>query len=175
MDFLNKYHSDIIAIFALVVSISQIIFNAWHNRFNISMLVENVDQEDLKKRKECIICFSFVNNSTSPINILRLKLQDKNGVWIPCRLRKAPVFMHHWPKYPETDIPSSERTFSTDFPVHIGSRGATNIIATFERSKDSQDFGAGEILKVKVETDKGFVVLYDYCKICSINDMAKFY
>lgn len=173
--FIVEYHSDIIAIFALLITIGQLIISLYKKRMNLVTEIENVDQEDLGKRKECVLVLTIINKSTAAINISRILMKNKSNEWISCRYRKAPVFMHQWPTYPETDIPSSERSFSTDFPISINGRGSTCVVVVFSYREDVPDFKDGETIELKLLTDKKDVHCECKCKICSDNELATFY
>lgn len=174
IDFWNEYHTDIVSWLALILTVVQWGQRVYKNRINLSVALENMDHECVGNRIECILVFSVINNSTAPINITRVMLQDES-MWVPSRLRHAPVFIHNWPTFPESDIPRSERTFSTDFPVHLESRGAASIVAIFRRELDAKDFVEGEYLKIRFVTDKKDIDFELKCKICPRGRLAEYY
>ena len=109
---------------ALVLSIFQIAKTAWEKREKYKLIVDNIQIIILK--------ITIVNNSTAPLNITRISYVAKNKNVYLCFLSKKWCGEHYYPKFPETDIPRTERIFSADFPICIPSLGAKRSIVKFE-------------------------------------------
>lgn len=117
---------------ALVLSIFQIAKTAWEKREKYKLIVDNIQIIKSSSNSGIILNITIVNNSTAPLNITRISYVAKNKNVYLCFLSKKWCGEHYYPKFPETDIPRTERIFSADFPICIPSLGAKRSIVKFE-------------------------------------------
>lgn len=163
--FLKDNWSDVVALAALIISIGQIVVGVIQKRTRLSLTIENVQQEHFPNETAIIVLCTIVNRSSAPINITRMLLTTKEGKRIMCNLRKVMIGEHHYPKYPETDIPVSVRAFSEEFPLALGARGAISAQVVFFVPAKGEDFLGGEMMELNMITDKRNVRVRDLCKI----------
>ena len=163
--FIQNHYAEILSTIAIILSLAQIIVSGINNRTNLELTVEDVQQYKIADKISIIILFTLVNNSKSPINITRIILVGKNNQSVPCNLRKSYIGEHYYPKYPETDLPRTERVFSADLPISLSGNGAKSIHLLFETPPDFTDYSNGDIIYFSVKTDKKNLNLTGKCLI----------
>lgn len=157
LDFFINHHStiaDFIALLAFAMSGFQLIRDHCRRRTNISLELQNFELYDLGKNMDYILLLTITNKSDSPISITKLLLIDDYGKEFSCHLTHRYICEHYYNKFPETDIPCTERIFSPDFPICLPSHGCTMPFIVFSDSSIRLTITEKTKLHVRVITDK---------------------
>lgn len=139
--------TTIIAIAGFLLSLSQVIYSLWSKRTNISVSLETLFNSTIENKKSVKLGLIFQNNSSSPIIITRVSLLLNHcRALYPCALTHRWIGERYYPKYDETDIPITERIFSSDFPISLQPSQGTFEVVLFDVPTD-------------IELDDDFVTL----------------
>jgi len=152
--FLMYYFSIIISGLALLLTLGQIIFAAIKKRTKIDITIESIQQYNRPDKKIFILLCTLINLSDSPINITRITFFTKGNIEVKCDLCEKLIGERHYSKYPETDISTTKRVYSTRFPISLPAHGATMQHIHFSLKGNIQDFCEGEDIQLKITTDK---------------------
>jgi hypothetical protein len=123
--------TDIIGILAFVLTVGQLIWGLWNKRTNIKLSIENLEQIRRESYTELILHTILIDKSRDTINITRIILIDSAGNEYPSLLEHKWIGEDYYPKFPETDIPITERKLSADFPIHLVGSGAKLVSIIF--------------------------------------------
>lgn len=145
--------SLIISIFALTISILQIIYNQIKKIENFNICIDNAQAFSVPGSSSLICSLMITNNSLSVLNINRIYF-IKNGQEYLCYLKKQWCGEHYYPKFYETDIPRTERVFSSDLPISISPQGATSKLIRFKLPFNDLVLKSGDIIDLKIVTSK---------------------
>lgn len=161
--FLIDHHSglaDIAAVAALILSLLQWIQHFSQQRTHLKLEIQNIMSYKHNQIETCNILFTISNKSASPIAITRIILGDESGAEYPCCLTHKYICEHYYNKFPETDIPCTERIFSTDFPICLPAHGCVMPFVVFDVIGKEFSFAELSEVYVKVITDKKVKTFY---------------
>lgn len=141
-----KILTFIIALAGFVLSLSQWIYVLCSKRTNFNVILENVEKADSRH----IYTFTFMikNLSSAPLVITRTSINNVNCLLLPCWIGER-----YYPKYQETDIPVTERIFSSGMPLNIPSHSSAIHTIAFKTTSDT-DFILNNPATVLFSTDK---------------------
>lgn len=136
----------IIALAGFILSLSQWIYVLYSKRTNFNVTIENVEKADSRH----IYTFTFIikNLSSAPLVITRTSINNVNCLLLPCWIGER-----YYPKYEETDIPVTERVFSSGMPLNIPSNSSVIHTIAFKIPSDT-DFILENPATVLFSTDK---------------------
>ena len=118
-----------ISISAFLMSAYQTIKPLITDRVNLSFECYAIEEHE--RISTSIYRVMFVNNSSKPINILRLDMPDIVGNSHQCEIVHRMCGESYYTKYPETDLPISERKLSFDFPIYLPANTAVSGLVKF--------------------------------------------
>lgn len=155
-----------IAILSFIISSSQWILNAYNKRTKLNITIEQLEKYPQNEQTEYIYTFMIHNLSTAKLSITRMNIQG-----IDCLIEHHWIGEKYYPKCPETDIPTTERILSADFPINLlpneGSIHKVIFIAPNSNSLNWED-----TVNLKVSTDKRSMMLSLKCPMVE-NDKLK--
>lgn len=141
----------LIALIALILTVLQLIVSFIKNREKYKIFADKIELITIENKKVLLINMSIVNYSSSTLNITKMHFINKNDR-VLCNLNKTWSGEHYYPKFPETDIPRTERIFSAQFPISVQPNGAASVLIRFESINDFVI--SDNLLKVEVSTSK---------------------
>ena len=141
----------LIALIALILTVLQLIVSFIKNREKYKIFADKIELITIENKKVLLINMSIVNYSSSTLNITKMHFINKNDR-VLCNLNKTWSGEHYYPKFPETDIPRTERIFSVQFPISVQPNGAASVLIRFESINDFVIYD--NLLKVEVSTSK---------------------
>ena len=154
--------ATVISIISLLIALIQAVGSKLSKRENYTVQIDNVQQFVQQQECSLLISITIINHSISPLNITRIYYCDKSGEHL-CRLKKTWCGEHYYPKFPETDIPITERVFSADFPLAIEPHGAKSELIKFELPQEEKKITKNDTVKLRVITNKSKKVLSLTC------------
>lgn len=137
--------SLIIAIAGFILSAAQWIYTFYCNRTKFSIAIEKSEFYKRSNYNRCILTFTIQNLSDAPLSITRMYLEDT-----PCLISHQWIGERYYPKFPESDIPSTERILSEDFPINIPPHGGGIYRVVFDFS--DKTFCLGSLVSINVIT-----------------------
>ena len=151
ISFLDRYQENIttvIAVISLVLTIGQLLYTCYRRRVNFSIelqayqstLVHVTDDPAHPEKDNHVFFLTIINYSSSPVVLTKFYIYDEAGNKYLCRLRNTWVGEAYYPKFPETDIPRTDRKLSPDFPICLGAEQARNESIVFKIPKDTKIF-----------------------------------
>ena len=142
-----EYLSITIAILSLILSSTQWIYTLYKNRTNFSMSLERFQWYEKPEYdyNQGIFTFMICNLSTAPLTITRMTIKKTS-----CLITHQWIGDHYYPKFPETDIPTTERQLSPDFPITIAPNGSGLYSIVFHFDLEAKR--PGHHIKVTVQT-----------------------
>lgn len=165
IDFLIS-HKDLItlsiAILSLLLSITQIVHTALSKLTRFSVDVQNYEFSDISNRDEYTFLFCIINHSTSPFAITRISIIAPQEEY-PCYVNHKWIGERYYPKFPETDVPRTERFFSEDLPVQLTGNQCFIGFISFPVEKGVTIFDKNKQVKLKFTTNKGQKTLVSKC------------
>ncbi len=145
-----KNKDFLIAFIALILTILQFIFSCLKKREKYQIIAEKMNLTT-GNMNILLVNMSIINYSSSVLNITKMHfINPKDKVL--CNLNKTWSGEHYYPKFPETDIPITERIFSVQFPISVQPNGAISVLVRFESVNDF--IVLDNCLKIKVSTTK---------------------
>ena len=141
----------LIALFALIFTISQYVFSRIKNKEKYKIIADKVETCRVGNKNVLLINMSIINCSSSTLNITRMFFVNSKKN-ILCNLNKTWSGEHYYPKFPETDIPITERIFSAQFPISVQPNGAVSELIRFESDEDV--FVEDNCLVLQISTNK---------------------
>ena len=121
----------LIALVALFLTILQFIISCVKNHEKYEIIADKVDLSSNGNKNTLLLSMSIFNCSSSPLNITKIYfINEKSKVL--CKLNKTWCGEHYYPKFPETDLPRTERIFSAQFPISIQPNGAMSVLIRFD-------------------------------------------
>gem|GEM_PF-3545497 len=145
---------DTISIIAFVLSVSQLIYGLLSNRTLISAKIYALEISKTENSVKHTFLMFFNNASSEPISIARVLIIDKSKNKHPCYLDHKWIGDCYYPKFPETDIPRTERRFSVDFPINISPKSAFTGCVKFSIPLDVDVFQDDNEIEFSIETNK---------------------
>jgi hypothetical protein len=163
--FLKNNLPLIIAVSAFVLSFYQFIDAKIKHRVKLHILIDNA-QCSVKDQDESnlLLSITIVNKSDSPLNITHIYFIDKDKEYL-CSLKKQWSGEHYYPEFPETDIPRTERIFSTDFPITLQPNDAKSELVRFS-VLSYISVKKHDIVKLRIATNKKAII----CKLECCDD-----
>ena len=125
----------LIALVALFLTILQFIISCVKNQEKYEIIVNKVDLSSNGNNNTLLLSMSIFNCSSSPLNITKIHLINEKSK-VLCKLNKTWSGEHYYPKFPETDIPRTERIFSAQFPISIQPNGAMSVLVRFDSAEN---------------------------------------
>ena len=139
--------SLIIAILSFAMSLTQWIYTLYKNRTHFSMSIERFEWYEYPEHNynRSIFTFMIWNSSGAPLTITRMNIEKTN-----CLITHQWVGDRYYPKFPECDIPRTERKLSPDFPITIPPNGGGiySIIFDFDLKAEKPN----HLITVNVQT-----------------------
>lgn len=163
---LMKYLSITIAILSLILSSTQWIYTLYKNRTNFSMSLERFQWYEKPEYdyNQGIFTFMICNLSTAPLTITRMTIKKTS-----CLITHQWIGDHYYPKFPETDIPTTERQLSPDFPITIAPNGSGLYSIVFHFDLEAKR--PGHHIKVTVQTAYKKKIISLYCPTVENNKL----
>lgn len=162
LQFLYNNWQPITTILALVLSLYQLIDTKVKHRVKFYIQIDNaqclVKDQDVSN---LLLSITIVNKSVLPLNITQIWFTDKNKEYL-CSLKKQWVGEHYYPIFPETDIPRTERIFSTDFPITLQPNGAKSELVKFP-VPCHVNVKKHDIVQLKIATNKKVIICESEC------------
>ena len=144
--------SSLIAILAFFLSLFQLIRDYCRRKTNVDVKLQNFELHNLPATTNYIILLTISNKSDAPIAITKILLTDDYGKDFSCCLTHKYIAEHYYNKFPETDIPCTERIFSPDFPINLPAHASNMPFIVF--SDSSIRLTPDSTIKITVITDK---------------------
>lgn len=141
----------LIALIALIFTLLQFINSRIKNKEKYEIIIHNVETYTDVNKNVLLINMSIINCSSSTLNITKMFFVNSNKN-ILCKLNKTWSGEHYYPKFPETDIPITERIFSAQFPISIQPNGAVGELIKFE--SDESFIVNDDCLILRISTNK---------------------
>ena len=141
----------LLALIALILTVIQFVISCVNNKEKYKVLVDNTDLSTVGNKNVLLVRMTIINSSSSTLNITKIFFLNKKDI-ILCKLNKTWSGERYYPKFPETDIPRTERIFSAQFPISIQPNGAVNELIRFESDKDFDIMN--DYLVFKISTNK---------------------
>ena len=128
MKYLTKENVTlIIAILGFILSVSQWIYTLWSKRTHFNAEIKNISKTTLKGENTYIFSLLINNLSSAPLVITKVTTQN-----IDCKYTKKWISERYFPKFPETDIPITERVFSSQLPLNFAPHSASLELLVFK-------------------------------------------
>lgn len=161
-----EYLSITIAILSLILSSTQWIYTLYKNRTNFSMSLERFQWYEKPEYdyNQGIFTFMICNLSTAPLTITRMTIKKTS-----CLITHQWIGDHYYPKFPETDIPTTERQLSPDFPITIAPNGSGLYSIVFHFDLEAKK--PGHHIKVTVQTAYKKKIISLYCPTVENNKL----
>ncbi|WP_143322958.1 hypothetical protein [Clostridium sp. HBUAS56010] len=151
-------HKDLItlliAIFSLVLSMGQITYTALGKITRFSVDIQNYEFSGRAKNDDYTFLLYIINHSYNPIALTRIIIITSDGEY-PCYINHKWIGERYYPKFPDTDIPRTERFFSEDFPIQLTGNQCFSGFVSFPVDKDKSIFNDDNQVKLKILTNKG--------------------
>lgn len=165
LQFLHNNLQLIIAVSAFVLFLYQFIDTKIKHGVKFYIQIDNaqcfVEDQNISN---LLLSITIVNKSNSSLNITHIYFIDKDKEYL-CFLKKQWSGEHYYPKYPETDIPRTERIFSTDFPITLQPNDAKSELVKFS-VPNHINVKKHDIVRLKIATDKKVII----CKLRCCDD-----
>ncbi|SEU09644.1 hypothetical protein SAMN05443270_3114 [Lacrimispora sphenoides] len=159
-------HKDLvtltIAILSLFLSISQIIYTALRKLTRFSIDIQNYEFSDISLRDEYTFLLCIINHSTSPFAITRISIVTSDKEY-PCYVNHKWIGERYYPKFPESDIPRTERFFSENLPIQLTGNQCFIGFISFPIERGVTIFDENNRIKLKFTTNKGQKTLVAKC------------
>ena len=130
---------------SLILAVCQWIYILHQNQTNFSVSIEKFEWYEHQNLNRSIFTFMIWNNSASPLIITKMAICDVN-----CLVSHQWIGDHYYPIFPETDIPSTERKLSVDFPICIPPNGGGMYPVIFDFQDKS--FIPDQLISLTVQT-----------------------
>ena len=137
--------ASIIGICGFVLASAQWIYTLYCKRTHYKVSIEKIEFAPLINCSRCIITFTIQNLSNSPLIITKMIAHDTQ-----CCLSHQWVGDHYYPKFPESDIPHTERILSADFPINMVAHSGGMYKVVFEFH--DKTFVPGNMIEVNIQT-----------------------
>ena len=131
VDYIRNNIDTIISVLALSLTLWQYISGLIKRRENYKVKIDNVQTAQTGRKNFVLLSMTILNNSASNLNITRMYLVEKKQQFL-CHIKKSWCGERYYPQFPETDLPRTERIFSSEFPLNIQQNGANNVLVKFE-------------------------------------------
>ncbi len=141
----------LIALIALIFTILQYVSSRIRNKEKYEIKADKVEIITVENKTVLLIKMSIINCSSSTLHITKMIFANSNNN-ILCNLNKTWSGEHYYPKFPETDIPRTERIFSAQFPISIQPNGAVSELIRFE--SDEKISIMSDCLMLEISTNK---------------------
>lgn len=128
----NELITLIIAVLGLVLSVLQWIYTFYSKRTNFSMSIEKFQLNHHSLYDRAIITLMIWNKSSAPLTITRMSINSVN-----CLIKHQWIGDRYYPKFPECDIPITERDLSPDFPITLAPHGGGLYSIIFDFKKNT--------------------------------------
>lgn len=130
------------------MTLYQLINNYFKKRERFTIIANNVQVSDNK----VWLSATILNNADSTFNITRIYFIN-NSIDYLCSLKRTMCAERYYPLFHETDIPRTERIFSSDFPISLSPKGAINSLIEF-KIDGMKKIEKNQIIRLKVFTNK---------------------
>lgn len=137
----------IIAVAGFLLSVAQLIYGIYSNRTHFSVEIKNVEKARWNNKNVYIFTFLINNLSSAPLVITQVSTQN-----VICRLNRKRIGEIYHTKYPETDIPCTERIFSSELPINLTSYASA--IHHFIFQKEDGKLNLASPMSVTFQTNK---------------------
>ncbi len=154
--------ASIIGICGFVLASAQWIYTLYCKRTHYKVSIEKMEFGILADHHRCIITFSLQNLSSSPLIITKMTVNET-----PCCLSHQWVGDHYYPKFPESDIPRTERLLSADFPINMLPHSGAIHKVVFDFPNEA--LVSGNMIEVKIQTTNKSKNHLLYCPEASNN------
>lgn len=115
MKYLTKENiTFVIAILAFLLSVAQWIYTLWCSRTHFNAEITNIEKAPNSKGTRYTFTFLINNLSSAPLVITKATIQH-----IDCNYLKKWIGERYFPKFPETDVPTTEQCFSSEIPLNL--------------------------------------------------------
>lgn len=101
-----------------------------------------------------VLTFRFTNLSDLPISIHSIDIVTSDKITYSCQLLKEWISERYYPKFPETDIPRTERVYSTEFPTNLDSYQSSMYFVMFEIPEKTISKLTNENVKIIIHTNR---------------------
>ncbi|WP_320920282.1 hypothetical protein [Eisenbergiella porci] len=147
-------HKDLILFFTSLFAFGYSIFDIFSKRTNVKLEIAEYYLYQGKDYDEYTFCINIDNNSSSPISITKLLIMEKNGLFTRCYLVPAYKGETYFPRYPETDLPLTNRILSASFPINLAASESTLQRIVFKLDKNADIYGPNNTVTFQVITNK---------------------
>lgn len=101
-----------------------------------------------------VLTLRFTNLSDLPISIHSIDIVTSDKITYSCQLLKEWISERYYPKFPETDIPRTERVYSTEFPTNLDSYQSSMNFVKFEIPEKTISKLTNENVKIIIHTNR---------------------
>lgn len=147
-------NKDVILYF---ISIVAFVMSTFHTIVYIVRKLAKIKFDVLNKEYSVsgvVLTFRFTNLSDLPISIHSIDIVSNSGITYSCQLLKEWISERYYPKFPETDIPRTERVYSTEFPANLESYQSSLCFVKFEIPEQTRDKLTNENVKIIIHTNR---------------------
>ncbi len=131
MKYLTKDNITLaIAILGFLLSVAQWIYILWCNRTHFSVEITNIEKTNHSKGTRYVFTFLINNLSSAPLVITKATIQN-----IDCKFLKKWIGERYFPKFPETDVSTTEQCFSSEIPMNLVPRSSSLNSLVFDIPK----------------------------------------
>lgn len=151
-----SYITLVIAIGGFILSSTQWIYTLYCKRVNFKVSIEKFEWYEYEKFNRCTLTLSIENLSNLPLIITRMNIGN-----VQCYLSHHWIGERYFTKFPETDIPCTERILSADFPINIVANSGTMHGIVFDFYDKSLTLG--KLIELKIQTTNKLKTFTLYC------------
>ncbi|MBQ3431958.1 MAG: hypothetical protein IJG23_04155 [Clostridia bacterium] len=144
----------ILTVIAFVLSVGELISKIIKNRTNYSVDLINANVYEFEDKNQLLSSFIIVNKSSAPLTITMFEFINDDVPYM-CILKRIAIAEHYHNKYPETDIPITERIYSTEIPINLSPKQAVMCHIPFYIGKCKNTVSENEKLCFRITTSKG--------------------
>ena len=119
-----------------------------HSKIEVEIISKEVSHESL------VLGFYFTNLSDLPISIHLVEISEQNDKWYKCLLLRSWIGEKYYPKFPETDLPRTERIYSEEFPINLMSYQSKFSFIKFELPPKMNNSVVDNSIKIKIRTNR---------------------
>lgn len=122
-----------IAVVSFVLSIAQLIYTIYSKRTRFTVEIKNVEK-CLRGTKNTYIFTFLINNLSSAYLVLtQVTIQNVN-----CQINHRWIGERYYPKFHKTDIPCTERIFTSELPLNFAPHSGAIHHLMFQVEKDEK-------------------------------------
>lgn len=154
-----------ISIIAFLISTSQLIISILNKRLKLTATIQKFTCAEFDNFNSYTFLITFENSSSRSVSITNMFLIDSEGASFGCSLLHKWIGERYYPRFPETDIPVTERVLTADFPIHIDSNGVKMEFIHFKVNKESKIFNSNHKAKFHLLTNKKRIYITLSCPI----------